>query len=210
MKVLIIGATGQTGRQAVEQLLARGDEVTAFVRTPSAVTEVRERLRVVQGHARDADSIDQAVKGQDAVLVAFGPRSLKKEDVQEVLMRNLITAMKKHGVKRIVNLSAAAVAPTSVDPTLVNLLFRYILIPLLLRNVFADKLRGETLLFASGLDYVNVRPGRLLNSPARGGVRASFDGRGLRFVMTREDLAAFMIEQLRSDAWVRKSPLIGY
>jgi uncharacterized protein YbjT (DUF2867 family) len=92
----------------------------------------------------------------------------------------------------------------------VNLLFRYIFIPLLLRNVFADKLRGETLLFASGLDYVNVRPGRLLNSPARGGVRASFDGRGLRFVMTREDLAAFMIEQLRSDAWVRKSPLIGY
>jgi uncharacterized protein YbjT (DUF2867 family) len=210
MKVLIIGATGQTGRQAVEQLLARGDEVTAFARTPSAVTEKRERLRVVQGHARDADSIDQAVKGQDAVLVAFGPRSLKKDDVQEVLMRNLITAMKKHGVKRIVNLSAAAVAPTSVDPTFVNLLFRYILIPLLLRNVFADKLRGETLLFASGLDYVNVRPGRLLNSPARGGVRASFDGRGLRFVMTREDLAAFMIEQLRSDAWVRKSPLIGY
>ncbi len=210
MKVLIIGATGRTGRQAVEQLLARGDEVTAFARTPSAVTENRERLRVVQGHARDADSIDQAVKGQDAVLVAFGPRSLKKDDVQEVLMRNLITAMKKHGVKRIVNLSAAAVAPTNVDPTFLNLLFRYILIPLLLRNVFADKLRGETLLFASGLDYVNVRPGRLLNSPARGGVRASFDGRGLRFVMTREDLAAFMIEQLRSDAWVRKSPLIGY
>ena len=210
MRVLIIGATGQTGRQAVEQLLARGDEVTAFARTPSKVTKKSERIRVVQGDARDADSIDQAIKGQDAVLVAFGPRSLKKDDVQEVLMRNLIAAMKKHGVKRIVNLSAAAVAPTSVDATLVNLLFRYIFIPLLLRNVFADKLRGETLLFASGLDYVNVRPGRLLNSPARGGVRASLDGCGLRFVMTREDLAAFMIEQLRSDAWVRKSPLIGY
>ena len=93
MKVLVIGATGRTGRHAVRQLLAGGYEVTAFARDPSAVTERNERLRVVQGDARDPASIDRAMHGQDAVLVAFGPRSLKKDDVQEVLMRNLITAM---------------------------------------------------------------------------------------------------------------------
>jgi uncharacterized protein YbjT (DUF2867 family) len=207
MKVLVIGATGQTGRHAVRQLLARDHEVTAFARTPSKVTEKSERLRVVNGDARDADSLDRAVEGQDAVLVAFGPRSLKKDDVQEVLMRNLIAAMKKHGVKRIVNLSAGGVGDSTAD---MPFLFKYIFVPLLLRNVFADKKRGEALLVASDLDYVIVRPGRLLNAPARGGVRASLDGHGLQPVMTREDLAAFMIEQLTSDAWVRKSPLIGY
>ncbi len=198
MKVLVIGATGKTGQHAVKQLLTRGHEVTAFA---------RNRLRVVQGDARDVDSIDRAMQHQDAVLVAFGPRSLKKDDLQDVLMRNLIAAMKKHGVKRIVNLSGWSVGDSAAH---MNFLYKYILIPLLLRNVFADKVCGEALLLASDLDYVSVRPGRLQNAPARGGVRASLDGRGLQPVMTREDLAAFMIEQLTSDAWVRKSPLIGY
>src|ERR1041385_2565247 len=98
MKVVVIGATGQTGRHAVTQLLARGHEVTAFVRNPSAVTERSDRLSVVQGDARDLESIDRAIHGHDAVLVAFGPRTLKKNDVQEVLMRNLIAAMTKHGI----------------------------------------------------------------------------------------------------------------
>jgi uncharacterized protein YbjT (DUF2867 family) len=79
-----------------------------------------------------------------------------------------------------------------------------------MRNVFADKERGETILLASDLDYVNVRPGRLLNKPARGGVRAQLEGRGLHFEMTREDLADFMIGQLTSSEWIRKSPLVGY
>lgn len=122
-------------------------------------------------------------------------------------MRNLIAAMKNHGVKRIINLSAWGVDDTAVSTPFLS---KYIFLPLLLRNVFADKKRGEALLAASDLDYVIVRPGRLLNSSARGGVRASLDGRGLQHIMTREDLGAFMIEQLTSDAWVRKSPLIGY
>jgi uncharacterized protein YbjT (DUF2867 family) len=82
MKVLVIGATGQTGQHAVRQLLARGDDVTAFARNPAAITEVSDRLRVVQGDARDAESLERAVQRQDAVLVAFGSRSLKKDDVQ--------------------------------------------------------------------------------------------------------------------------------
>src|ERR1700674_1589679 len=105
MKVLVIGASGQTGRHAVTQLLARGHGVTAFARNPSAVTGSSDRLSGVQGDARDSGSIDRAMPGHDAVLVAFGPRSLKKDDVQEVLMRNLIAAMTKNGVTRLVNLS---------------------------------------------------------------------------------------------------------
>ena len=66
----------------------------------------RERLRVVQGEARDAASLERAVAGQDAVVSVFGPRSLKKGDLQEVFMRNVVAAMTAAGVKRLVNLSA--------------------------------------------------------------------------------------------------------
>lgn len=206
--MLVIGATGQTGRHAVRQLLARGDEVTAFARNPLAVTVGSDHLRVVQGDARDAESIDRAVQGQDSVLVAFGPRSLKEDDVQEVLMRNLVASMTKHNIKRLVNLSGWGSGGAAVPPA--NLFARYFFLPVVLRHVLADKKRGEVYLFHSALDYVNVCPAFLKNTPARGGVKASIDGRGLKQYMHREDLAAFMVAQLTENRWVRKCVAIGY
>ena len=135
-------------------------------------------------------------------------RSLKKDDVQEVFMRLLLAAMEKHGVRRLVNLSAWGLNNDRAVTS--SLFFKYFFRPVVLRHVWADKERAEALLTASDLDYVNVQPGRLLNSPARGGVRASRDGRGLHPSMTREDLAAFMVDQLGSDQWLRQSVIVGY
>jgi uncharacterized protein YbjT (DUF2867 family) len=205
MNVLVIGATGGTGRHAVRFLLNRGHRVTAFVRNPAKVAEKSEHLIVVQGDARDHEGLEQAMRGQDAVLCAFGPRSLKKDDLQEVLMRNLVEAMTKNGVKRIVNLSAWGAGDSHATANPVFKLFR----ALVLRHVFTDKERGEALLLGSDLDFVNVRPGRLSNKLARGGVRASLDGRGLGHAITREDVATFMVDQLTGDEWLRKSPIIG-
>lgn len=205
MKTLVLGATGMTGQHAVRMLLARGDEVTAFARTPSAIEE-RERLRVVQGEARDAASFERAVEGQDAVLSVFGPRSLKKDDIQEAFMKNLVAAMTKAGVKRVVNLSAWGAGDSLAGAALMVRIIR----ATILRHMFDDKDRGEVVLLASGLDFVNVRPGRLTNGKARGGVKASLTGEGVKPVLARADLAAFMVEQTKSNTWVRKSPLIGY
>ena len=207
MKVLVIGATGRTGRIVVDHLLARGHDVTALARQPSAIDE-RDRLRIVQGDARDLPSLVRATAAQDAVVVAFGPRSLKKDDVQEVLMRNLIAAMTEHGVSRVVNLSAWGSGGAAVPPA--NPIARYMLFPLLLRHLLADKKRADASLFDSALNYVNVCPAFLKNASARGGVKASIDGRGLKQYMHREDLAAFMVAQLTEDTWVRKCVAIGY
>src|SRR5215831_15369559 len=106
MKVLVIGATGLTGTHLVQKLLARGDEVTALVRNPSSYEPKHDHLRVAQGEARDLASLERACAGQDAVISAFGPRGLKKDDLQEVFMKNLIAAMTKSNVKRLINLSA--------------------------------------------------------------------------------------------------------
>ena len=121
-------------------------------------------------------------------------------------MRNLVAAMTKHGVKRLVNLSAWGADATMRPHGLLQLILQ----KGLLRNIFADKARGEKLLFASSLDYVNVCPGRLLNKPAQGGVKASIDGKGIKASLTRADLADWMVSQLTSETWVRKCPIIGY
>jgi uncharacterized protein YbjT (DUF2867 family) len=205
MRVLVIGATGQTGQHAVRLLLQRGDHVTAFVRRPQAVAARGSYLSIAVGDARDVSALSQAVDRQEAVLAAFGPRSLKKDDLQEVFMRHLVDGMTTRGVRRLVNLSSWALTPARLD-----FVTRNIVIPLLAAHVMNDKERSEAILFASGLDYVNIRPGRLFNARARGGVRASRDGAGLKQAITREDLATFMIGQLTDSSWVRQSVYVGY
>jgi len=208
MKVLVIGATGLTGTLAVRRLLDRGDEVTALARNAAAFPTRHERLKVAQGDATDEASLERAMQGLDAVFSSFGPRNLSQKGIQEAFMRNLVAAMKKSGVKRLSNLSAWGTGDSFKD--------LWWGAKLIMRGpmgaFFADKERGEELLFASGLDWVNVRPSRLSNGPARGGVKASLSGKDLSWwpFMTRDDTAAFMIEQLSSDTWLRKSPLIGY
>jgi uncharacterized protein YbjT (DUF2867 family) len=207
MNVLVIGATGRTGRLLVKKLLRNGHNVTAMARNPADMNDHDPSVRVVEGEARNPESIERALQGQDAVLSAFGPRSFRIGDLQEAFMHNLVSAMKKQGVKRLVNLSAMGAGDSRKEAPF---LFRFVILPLFLGTVFADKNRGEAYLLSSDLDYINVRPGRLLDTPARGGVKASLVGKGLKSDMTREDLADFMVVQLTNNEWVRKSPLIGY
>jgi uncharacterized protein YbjT (DUF2867 family) len=169
------------------------------------MTIQHEHLVVMSGGVREPKLIDRAVQGQDAVMSALGPRSLKKDDIQEVLMRNLVAAMTSHGVKRLVNLSAWGAQDTQKTISFMQVFLQKVI----LRNIFVDKMRGEKILFASDLDYVNACPGRLLNKPARGGVKASAGGVGIKHSITRADVAHWMVEQLKSDIWLRKSPIIG-
>jgi putative NADH-flavin reductase len=74
MKLLIFGATGGTGRQLVDQALAQGHEVTAFVRNPARMTTQHQKLKVVKGNVMDCHSVGAAVAGQDAVFSALGAR----------------------------------------------------------------------------------------------------------------------------------------
>ena len=207
MKALVIGSTGLTGKILVRKLLEDGHDVTAFARDPALVAQTNPRLRVVQGEARDGASFERATQGQEVVLVAFRPRSSKADGLAEALMRHLIAAMRKDDVRRLINVSAASLGE-ALDQ--MPFLFRKVFHPLFLKHITADKARAEALMFASGLDYVNVRPGRLLNGAARGGVKAALDAQGLSLVMTREDLATFMIAQMSDTRWVGASPIVGY
>jgi uncharacterized protein YbjT (DUF2867 family) len=206
--VLVIGATGQTGAIATRILLERGDAVTAFVRNPATFATTHERLSVAVGDARDGGALERAIRGNDAVLSALGPRGLGKSDLQAVFMRALVDAMGRAGVKRLSNLSAWGAG----DSWATFPLYGKLAVSTLLRNVFADKNRGEVALHASALDYVNVRPGPLGNGPPRGGARASADGRDVAGLppMRRADLAAFMVEALTDETWLRKEPILGY
>ena len=135
MKILLIGATGGTGQEILPRLLAAGHTVTALVRRPEAITTKHDHLFVMSGGVRDPDLVDRAVQGQDAVISALGPRTLGKDDIQEVLMRNLVAAMTKRGVKRLVNLSAWGSQNSQKTISMMQVILQGVL----LRNIFADK-----------------------------------------------------------------------
>src|SRR5918992_5532141 len=104
MKLLIVGATGGTGRQLVRQALERGHAVTAFARDPAALDE-RDGLRVLAGDVLDPAAVERAVAGHEAVLCALGKPAARPGRVRSQGTRNIVRAMESAGPARLICLS---------------------------------------------------------------------------------------------------------
>lgn len=211
MRIVVFGASGGTGRELVKQGLAQGHEVTAFVRKADAFAE-EPRLKVVTGDALDAKAVAGAIAGQEAVLSALGSRSLADETLLPGAMRNILAAMKKHGVKRLIVLGAAGVSP-GADKRLSasrKLMLRFIR-STFLKKPFRSQQAMQELMRASDAEWTVAQPPRLLNAPGRGRYRV--DGEALPADGThiaRADVATFMLAQLTSREWLRRSPFIAW
>jgi putative NADH-flavin reductase len=208
--VLIVGATGGTGRELVAQALERGQTVTALVRDPSRLRVDHPRLRVVRGDVLDAASVDAAMRGQDAVLSALGHRRyFYPTRIVSAGTRNIMRAMAAHGVRRLVCATSLGIGDSGGR---LGLMYTLFVIPAILPFYFWDKTRQERAIAESDLDWVIVRPGALTHGRRRGQVR---EGRGVgSFLWTvrisRADVAAFMLDQLVSDTNVRAAPGVSW
>lgn len=207
--VLVLGATGGTGRLIVGEAVARGHAVTALVRSPDKAADL-EGARIVVGDARDAAGLRTALKGQDAVVSALGtPASPFREvTLLSSATRALVDAMKAEGVARLVAITGIGAGDSAGHG---GFAFDRVIMPLLLRRVYADKDRQEAIVRASGLDWVLVRPAVLNDKPGRGAVRALTDLSGFHGgTVSRKDVADFVLDQIGSDRWLRRSPLIAW
>ncbi len=214
MKVIVFGATGPTGRRAVDEALAKGHEVTAFVRDPSRLGTRHERLKVVQGDALDAAAVEKALAGQEAVLVCLGARNRSGKgwpprDIDFVATQKILAGMKKHGVKRLVCMTSIGVGDSKQVKSVPNWFFTQIVMPLVLQKVFEAKERQEEAIRASDREWIIVRPTGLTNGPARGRFKVTTDLNPVPARISRADVAAFMVGQLSSDKYLRKAPIIG-
>ncbi|GAB3196713.1 hypothetical protein GCM10027261_20140 [Geodermatophilus arenarius] len=165
MRVLVVGATGGSGRAAVEALAGQGREVTAFARRASAAYAGRRGVRAVDGDATAPGDVARAVRGQDAVVVALGisehplrVRLLGSRgtplDVRSRGTAAVVAAMREHGVPRLVVQSSYGVGETRGRlPLSARLVFA-----LLLRPQIADHERQERVVRDSGLDWTIVQP----------------------------------------------------
>lgn len=207
--VLVLGATGGTGKLIVSEALSQGHNVTALVRSPEKAGDLKG-ARLVTGDARDVKTLRAALQGQDAVVSALGtPASpFRAVTLLSSATRALIEAMKAEDVKRLVAITGIGAGDSYGHGGFV---FDRLIYPLLLRHVYEDKNRQEDLIRASGLDWVLVRPAVLNNKAGRGNVRALEDLSDFHGgTIARQDVAHFIADQLESDTWLRRSPLIAW
>ncbi len=208
MKLLIIGSTGGTGRELVKQALEQGHEVTAFARTPSKLGISHHNLRIAQGDVADQASIEAAVGGQDAVLCALGTRVIRKNTIQSDGTRNIIQAMQKNGVKRLVLETSLDLGDSRGQ---LGFFFAHVIRATLLRNIFEDKELQERIVRESGLDWIIVRPAMLNDGLRTGKYRAGFSASDkIMRKISRADVADFMLKQAASNDFLRQTPGLSY
>lgn len=193
----MFGATGASGRAVLEQGAAAGHEMTAFSRRP-----FQTEARVINGDVLDAEQVADAVRGHDAVITCLGTRPWRHVDVCSKGIASIIPAMQAAGLERVIAMSSIGVGEPKAG-FVVRLGGA-----LILRKAFRDKLAMEKALEASNLEWIVVRPGFLTSGKPKGTWRAADDGSLMGGVITRADTVAFMLQQLTSDEWLRRKPVL--
>jgi putative NADH-flavin reductase len=206
-KILILGATGPTGRLIVTQALARGYDVTALVRSLEKAGDLKG-AKLIVGDARDKNALRQALKGRNAVISALGTQASPFREVTllSTATHALVNAMKAEQVSRLVCITGIGAGDSAGHG---GFLFDKLIFPLILSKVYADKNRQEAIVRDSGLDWVLVRPSVLNNKASGAPVRALTDLSGFDGgTISRADVAGFVLDQLHQDRWLRQAPLI--
>lgn len=192
---LVIGASGQTGRRVVKNLLEKGFKVRAFVRSQEKAQTLREFLNNGDGLADClefvlGDPLDQtqllgATQGVDKVLTNLGgtpgTTEEERESIEHYFIIKLAQAAGQSGVEQIVLCSSMGTETPEAIPRL--------------EKILQAKRRGELALENSGLVYTIVRPGGLHNSPGGQPVNLARHLSGFGAI-SRDDVAEVMVQAI--------------
>ena len=210
--LLIIGASRGIGRQAVEQALASGHSVRAFARSANAIALDDPRLEKRQGDALELDDLEPALEGVDAVIQTLGLTlrpSLITGPVRLFSQAThcLVAAMKKAKVARLIAVTGFGAGSSSDSVGCISRIpFR-----LLLGRAYDDKSIQECLIEESKLRWTIVRPVILTNGPHTGRYRVLEDPKSWRNgVISRADVADFLVRQVDDTSHIEKAPVLTY
>ena len=209
MKILVLGATGATGRLIVGKAVAKGYEVVALVRSKAKAADLAG-AELIEGDARDAAARTRAIAGCDAVVSSLGTAMSPFREVTllSTATRALVGVMEQQNISRLVCITGLGAGDSRGHG---GFFFDRLFLPLMLRKVYEDKDRQENAIRASKLDWIIVRPTVLNDKPARGHVKALTDLSDVHGgTIARSDVAEFVVQQLTTDTWLRKAPLITW
>jgi len=204
MKIVVFGASGKTGSILLEEALAEGHIVTAYVRREGSVVLKHPNLKVVIGSLVDKVSVRNVIDGTDACISTLGGKSLTKHSPEIIAGINcIIDQMEQTGVMRFMYLSSLGAGESRY---FMGLFVRFLLTDMLLRVPLADHSINEERLAKSKLLWTVVRPGGLTNGPKTGKMKhgsEKFTMKGSSSI-SRANVASFMLSQLTDETSFRK------
>ncbi|MCG2616874.1 NAD(P)H-binding protein [Terrimonas sp. NA20] len=216
MRILLLGATGRTGRLLVKQALQRGHEVMVLVRNRSKIGITDPNLQVMQGHPADRACLDTAMKGCDAVISTlnisryndfpWAPLRTPKDFLSNV-MSQVISLSDAHGIQRIIFTSAWGVGESVKD---IPGWFRWLVRKSNLRYPYLDLYRTEELLRVTSLQWTAVRPTVLINAKKIRPAKVTMgDGQVPSLFISRASVASFMLDALEQNLYTGETPVIS-
>jgi putative NADH-flavin reductase len=205
----LFGGTGRIGGHVLERALDAGHDVRALVRDPARLSLASDRLTVIAGDVLDPDAVEKTVAGTSVVLALFGHVKGSPPTLQTDGTRNIVDAMHRHGIARLITLSGGGLRADGVDqPKLADKLILF-LMRRLSPQILADAEGHLRVLEASGLDWTVVRAPRVQDRPARGSYRVGSVGGDSTTAISRSDLADFILSQVEDRHYVGQMPFVS-
>jgi putative NADH-flavin reductase len=209
MKIAILGSTGFVGKELLRQALEKGYQVKTLVRDPKKLGTYKDMVEYVSGDVSQADKLNRTVRGADIVISTLPPAGTKSDPEKSAkIMQQLVTILENNGVKRFIHIGGA-VHDGGIDEnwTLSRRLLRAYL-SIVCKPVLVAKQMEWDILRRSNLDWTLVRPPRIIEGKPAGPLLV--DEKNLGSVQINvEDLAEFLIEQIHSEEWLEKAPLVA-
>ena len=211
MKILVLGASGRTGKLIVDQALSRGHQVTALVRNPDSLT-ARDGLKIVKGTPTNEADLAAAEKGSDAIVVALNnPRTSDAPWSKPVTTEKLLTKVAHNiialGRKRVVFLSAIGVGD-SLDDT--PWIMRFLIKRTNLSYAYSDHNSAEQAFRASDASWTLVRAMGLSNSEKDKELiigTATTPKPGM--MVRRSAVAGFMLDCAENGSHIAETPVVS-
>lgn len=215
MNLLVLGASGGCGRWLCHLARERGHHVRALVR-PTTPFDGAAADEMVRGDVLDRSVLDRALAGREAVLSALGIRRAapwnpwsalaSPPDLTTRVAGHLAEAMPRHGVRRIVAISAGGVGDSAPR---VHPLFRWLIGHSQMAAAYRDLSGMEAVFAATALDWMAVRPVTLTNGPATGTAH-TVSRYGLTSRISRADVAAWMLDAVEApDPFSERTPMVA-
>jgi uncharacterized protein YbjT (DUF2867 family) len=212
--IALIGATARSGREIIRLALEQGYRVKGLARTPSKLGIEHDNLTLFKGDVRDQASLEAVLDGDEVVVSMVGYNTptnplaeVGEVDIYTVMAKNLIGAMQTRGNHRLLMASSTGVEHRVAldsdrpDPKDYSASWRWNA-----RHLYNDMFLMEEMIAASGLDYVLLRPGFLVQEPARGDLKVDTTGTTPPArVITYADFAAFILANLTSPDYVNQA-----
>ena len=209
MRILLLGATGRTGKIILDKALGDGDKVTAIARDKSKLEGTN--ADIIEGTPYNKATVVAAIKGCEAVVSTLNvsrktdspwaklrsPKDLISRSVQ-----NAVESMKENNIKRIIVLSTLGAGDSREK---MPLLFNLFISMTNLRYAFKDHTRQEEILAQSGLDWTVIRLPMLTNDEGENEVIVNMnDGKKLNRNVNRETVARFILNIINEEKYFKK------